>query len=147
MLTRHIIQIIFSRNVYKLFTFRVRRSRCEMYIGCGRLCLCVCLSVCCSPHYCTDPDVSWGNDRGALWLCTVGRILQSVHGFRCYDNIAPNAKCQRVLVLALCLVIVCHAFTFKVLFQRFTAMTCLCPQAPVDLHNDVLLSLAGSTSQ
>ena len=30
--------------------------------------------------------------------------LQSVHGFRCYDNIAPNAKCQRVIVLALCLV-------------------------------------------
>jgi len=28
--------------------------------------------------------------------------LQSVRGFRCYDNIAPNAKCQRVLVLALC---------------------------------------------
>ena len=40
--------------------------------------------------------------------------LQSVHGFRCYDNmhvrkltaclqmrIAPNAKCQLVLVLAL----------------------------------------------
>ena len=23
--------------------------------------------------------------------------LQSVHGFRCYDNIAPNAKYQRVL--------------------------------------------------
>jgi len=31
--------------------------------------------------------------------------LQSVRGFRCYDNIAPNAKCQRVLVFALCLVI------------------------------------------
>jgi len=30
--------------------------------------------------------------------------LQSVHGFRCYDNIAPNAKCQRVFVLALRLV-------------------------------------------
>jgi len=27
--------------------------------------------------------------------------LQPVHGFRCYDNIAPNAKCQRVLVLVL----------------------------------------------
>jgi len=26
--------------------------------------------------------------------------VQSVYGFRCYDNIAPNAKCQRVLVLA-----------------------------------------------
>jgi len=25
-----------------------------------------------------------------------------VHGFRCYDNIAPNAKCQRVLVYSLC---------------------------------------------
>ena len=31
--------------------------------------------------------------------------LQSVHGFRCHDNTAPNAKCQRVLVLALCLVV------------------------------------------
>jgi len=30
--------------------------------------------------------------------------LQSVHVFRCHDNIAPSAKCQRVLVLALCLV-------------------------------------------
>ena len=30
--------------------------------------------------------------------------LQSLHGFRCYDNIAPNAKFQRVLVLALCLI-------------------------------------------
>jgi len=27
-----------------------------------------------------------------------------VHEFRCYDNIAPNAKCQRVLVLVLYLV-------------------------------------------
>ena len=31
--------------------------------------------------------------------------LQSVHGFRCYDDRAPNAKCQRVLVLAECLVV------------------------------------------
>jgi len=30
--------------------------------------------------------------------------LLSVHGFRCYDNTAPNAKCQQVLVLALSLV-------------------------------------------
>jgi len=27
-----------------------------------------------------------------------------VHGFRCYDNIVPNEKCQRVLVLTLRLV-------------------------------------------
>ena len=35
-----------------------------------------------------------------------------MHGFRCYVNIAPNAKCQQVLVLAVCLVvlvIVSHA--------------------------------------
>jgi len=32
--------------------------------------------------------------------------LQSVHGFCCYnDNIVPNTKCQRVLVLAACLVL------------------------------------------
>jgi len=31
--------------------------------------------------------------------------LQSVHGFRCYDNIELNAKCQQVLVIALCQVI------------------------------------------
>jgi len=27
-----------------------------------------------------------------------------VHGVRCYDNIVANAKCQQVLVLAVCLV-------------------------------------------
>ena len=32
--------------------------------------------------------------------------LQSLHRFHCYDSIAPNAKCQQVLVLALCLVVV-----------------------------------------
>ena len=35
-----------------------------------------------------------------------------MHGFRCNDNIAPNVKCQQVLVLAVCLVvlvIVSHA--------------------------------------
>jgi len=35
-------------------------------------------------------------------LCTCAD-LQSVHGFRRYDNLSPNAKCQRVLVLDLCL--------------------------------------------
>ena len=66
-----------------------------MYIGHGRLC--VCLSLSAFPHYCTDPDVSWGN-------ALLGGFLQSVHGLHCCDSIAPNAKCQRVLVLAICLV-------------------------------------------
>ena len=36
--------------------------------------------------------------------CALFADLQSVHGFRCYDSRAPNVKCQRVLVLAVCLV-------------------------------------------
>jgi len=75
-----------------------------MYIGHGRLC--VCLSVVAFPHYCADPDVSWGNGMGCRLVVHYWADLQSVHGcFRCYDNIPPNAKCQRVLVLALCLVL------------------------------------------
>jgi len=54
--------------------------------------------------YCTDPDVSYGNGRGFPLDVHCWADLRSVHGFRCYDNIAPNAKCQRVLVLALFLV-------------------------------------------
>jgi len=81
--------------------FRMRRSRGEMYIGHGRL---VCLSIATFPHYCTDLDVTWGNGRGCPLVAHHWADLQSVHGFRCYDNIVPNAKCQRLLVLALCLV-------------------------------------------
>jgi len=48
-------------------TFRLRRRLREVYCGHARLsvsdclCVCACLSVrgpC--PHYCTDPDVTWG---------------------------------------------------------------------------------------
>jgi len=55
-----------------------------------------------------DPDVTWGNGRGCPLVVQSWADLQSVHGFYCYDydNIAANAKCQRVLVLALCLVVV-----------------------------------------
>jgi len=80
--------------------FRVRRSRGKMYIRHARLS--VCLSVCrCMPtQYRTDPDVTCGNGRGCPLIVHYWSDLQSVHGFRCYDNTAPNAKCQRVLVLA-----------------------------------------------
>jgi len=73
------------------------------------------LSVAACPHYCTDPDVTWRNGRGALSCALLGgfaigagfryydHIAKSVHGFCCNDNIAANAECQRVLVLALCL--------------------------------------------
>ena len=34
------------------------------------------------PHYCTDPDVTWGVVVVHYWA-----DLQSVHGFRCCNNI------------------------------------------------------------
>jgi len=54
--------------------------------------LCVCVSVCLSaavrPHYCTDPDVTWGRGRGCPLVVQYWADLQSVHGLRCYSNIA-----------------------------------------------------------
>ena len=48
----------------KHVTFCVSRRRRKMYCDHARLCVCVCLSVCLSaavrPHFCTDPDVTWG---------------------------------------------------------------------------------------
>ena len=38
------------RDAFLVITFRVSRRRREMYIGHDRLCDCVCLSVCPSPH-------------------------------------------------------------------------------------------------
>jgi len=49
----------------------------------------VCLSLAACPHYFTDPDVSWGNGRGCPLVVHYWADLQSVDGFRCYDNIAP----------------------------------------------------------
>ena len=73
------------------------------YSGHARLynSVCVCVSLCLSlaafPHYSTDSDVSWRNARECSLVVHSWADLQSVHGFRCYDNTAPNAKCQRVL--------------------------------------------------
>jgi len=98
-----------------LVTFCMSCRRRETYIGHARLC--VCLSTAACPHYCMDLDVTWRNGRGCPLVVHYWVDLQSVQGFRCYDNImqsvrgfhcndstAANAKCQRVLVLALCLV-------------------------------------------
>ena len=68
--------------------------------------MCVCVSVTAFAHYCTDPDVTWGNGRGCPLVVHYWADMQSVHRFRCYDNIASNMKCQRVLVLAQCLAVI-----------------------------------------
>ena len=63
----------------------------------------MCLSVCL--------DVTWGNGRGCCLVVNYWADLQLVRRFHCYDNIAiaPIAKCQRVLLLALCLVVIVAA--------------------------------------
>ena len=70
-------------------------NECIVVSGYARLCVCLSLAAC--PHYCTHPDVSWGNRSGCPLVLHYWADLQSVHGFRCYDNIAPNAKWQPVL--------------------------------------------------
>jgi len=64
-----------------------------MYVGHGRLC--VCLSLAALPHYCMDPDEVAAVVGGAIYTVVVHYWAdsQSVHGFRCYDNIAPN-ECE-----------------------------------------------------
>ena len=60
-------------------TFRVSHRRREMYTGHARLC--VCLSLAAFPHYCTDPDITWGNGKGCPLVVHYWADLQSVHGF------------------------------------------------------------------
>ena len=52
-----------------------------------RVCVCVCLSAAVHPHYCTDPDVTWGHGRGCPLVVHYWADLQSEHGLRCYGNI------------------------------------------------------------
>jgi len=67
------------------------------------VCLCVCVHRR-VPTLLHRPGCNLGNGKGCPLVVHHWADLQSVHGFPCYDNIAPNAKCRRVLVLALCLV-------------------------------------------
>ena len=55
-----------------------------MYIGHGRLRVCLYLAA--FPHYCTDLDVTRGT-VGVPLVVHYLEDLQSVHAFRCYDNI------------------------------------------------------------
>jgi len=80
-----------------------RRQR-EMYCGHVHLCLClsVCLSVAACPHYCMDPDVTWGSGRGCPLVVHYWADLQSVHRLRCYGNITRTRNVNEyMLVLGL----------------------------------------------
>jgi len=79
-----------------------------MYIGHARLCVglhvCLYLSLAEFPHYCKDRDVTWRMVGECPLLMHHWADLQSLYGFRCYDSHSANAKCQRVLVLVVCLI-------------------------------------------
>jgi len=83
----------------------------------------VCLSLAAFPHYCMDPGVTWGNGRRCPLVVHYWADLQLVHRFHCYDNTAPNAKCQQVLVLALCLVYFVMLFC---VVRILDSQMCLC---------------------
>ena len=48
---------------------------------CVSACVSVCLSLAAFPHYCTDPDVTWGMVGGALYLWVTGQLADTpTHG-------------------------------------------------------------------
>ena len=84
-------------SAHILVTLCVSRTRRKMY--CGHTRLCVCLYAAVRPHYCTDPYVTWGRDRGCSLVVHYWADLQSVHRLRCYGNITRTlvyARCARV---------------------------------------------------
>jgi len=64
--------------VVYIFTFGMRHSWGEMYIGYGRLC--VCLSLAAFPHCCMGLDVTWGNGRGWPLVVHCGQICSRCTG-------------------------------------------------------------------
>jgi len=59
---------------------------------------CRCVSAAAFPHYCTDPDVTWGNGMECPLVVHFWADLQSMHGFRCYDdNIARTRNISECL--------------------------------------------------
>jgi len=74
---------------YKIYIYISRESKTTRNVlwSCASVCLSVCLSAAACPHYCTDPDVTWGSGRGCPLVVHYWADLQSVPGMRCYGNI------------------------------------------------------------
>jgi len=80
------VEEILLFNKFLHFAWVVDDAKC---IVVTRVCVsvCVCLSAAVRPHYCTDPDVTWGRGRGYPLVVHYWADLQSGHGLRCYGNI------------------------------------------------------------
>jgi len=77
-----------------IIAFRVSRRRREMYIGHARLCVCLTVPRR-MPTLCTEADVR--NGRRFPLVVRYWADLQSVHGFRCYDNTARTRNVSECL--------------------------------------------------
>ena len=96
LLTAGVVAVLSKDEVSTTNLFIAFRVSREMYSGHAS----VCVSVrCCIPTllYCTDPDVTWGNGRGCPLVVHYWADLQSLHGFRCYDNIARTRDVSQCL--------------------------------------------------
>jgi len=83
-----------------------REARPRRNVCWSRPSVSACLSLTVFIHYCTDPDVTWECYGVPSSCALLGRFAIGAR-FSCSDNITPNAKCQRVLVLF----IIIHLFT------------------------------------
>ena len=85
------------------FAWVVDDAQCILH-GHARLCVClsVCLSLAACPYY-TDPDVTWRMVGMPSGCALLGGYAIGPRVSLLWQH-SPNAKCQRVLVLSLCLV-------------------------------------------
>jgi len=77
-----------TASKHALITFRMSRRQRKMYVGQARLCVSV---SCCIPTLLHGPRCKLGEWQGVPPSCAHLADLQSVHGFRCYDN---RAECE-----------------------------------------------------
>ena len=106
-----------DRHTDTVITFRASRRRREMYIGHAHLCVSVCLPLAACPHYCTDPDVTWRNGTGCPLVVHCWAHLQSVHGFRCYDNIREREMSASTCTRSMPVISCCHIVALPKIVQ------------------------------
>ena len=134
--TSALLNVYFPRSqchsAFILITFCLSRRRREMSCGHPRPCVCLslCLSAAVRPHYCTDPDVTWGrgSGRGCPLVVHYWAGLQSGHGLRCYGNITHMRNfSEYMLALALCLVTFCLSRRRRKMYCGHARLcVCLC---------------------
>jgi len=67
-----------SKPMLLHFTWGIPEAKCILVT---RVCVSVCLSLAAFPHYCTDPDVTWGNGRECPLVVHYGQTCNRCTGF------------------------------------------------------------------